>query len=177
MVAEAARLVDEVGFDNLTLAAVADRFGVALPSLYKHVRGLGGLRRELSVVAITELGHALADAAVGKAGTDALHAIAAAYRDYAHRHPGRYAATVKASDPHDDRHRVASDAVLKVVVAVLAGYQLAGDDAIHATRFLRAALHGFIDLESRGGFGLPQDVERSFALLVDATDEALRSWG
>ncbi|GAB3952288.1 hypothetical protein GCM10027614_55720 [Micromonospora vulcania] len=39
VVREAARLADEVGYQQLTLAALAGRLGVALPSLYKHVRG------------------------------------------------------------------------------------------------------------------------------------------
>lgn len=34
-------------------------------------------------------------------------------------------------------------------------------------RALRAAVHGFVDLELRGGFGLPDDIEVSFATTVD----------
>ncbi|MEX1295569.1 MAG: TetR-like C-terminal domain-containing protein, partial [Candidatus Limnocylindrales bacterium] len=38
---------------------------------------------------------------------------------------------------------------------------------------LRAALHGFASLESAGGFGLPQDVERSFEWMVQAFEGGL----
>jgi AcrR family transcriptional regulator len=38
VVAEAAVVADEVGLESLTLAAVAKRVGVAIPSLYKHRR-------------------------------------------------------------------------------------------------------------------------------------------
>ena len=38
---------------------------------------------------------------------------------------------------------------------------------MHVIRGLRSALHGFVDLEITGGFGLPEDVEASFALLVE----------
>src|SRR5919201_55869 len=48
VVEEAGAVADATGLDRLTLAAVADRFGVAIPSLYKHVRGLDGLRRALA---------------------------------------------------------------------------------------------------------------------------------
>ncbi|KGM16595.1 hypothetical protein N867_18195, partial [Actinotalea fermentans ATCC 43279 = JCM 9966 = DSM 3133] len=48
------------GFDGLTLAAVAARAGVAVPSLYKHVDGLVDLRRELAWRAATEFAEALA---------------------------------------------------------------------------------------------------------------------
>ena len=86
--AEAARIADEVGYERLTLAEVARRFGVAVPSLYKHVAGLGAMHREVSVLAITELGEALAPAA-GVGGGEGLRAMAEAYRAYARSHPGR----------------------------------------------------------------------------------------
>ena len=40
----AADLADEIGYDALTLTALATRLGVAVPSLYKHVSGLEALR-------------------------------------------------------------------------------------------------------------------------------------
>jgi Tetracyclin repressor-like, C-terminal domain len=45
---------------------------------------------------------------------------------------------------------------------VLASYRLAGPDAVDAIRSLRAALHGFVELERAGGFGLPDSVDRSY---------------
>ena len=56
------------------------------------------------------------------------------------------------------------------------GYELSDDEAIDATRALRAALHGFVTLEAVGGFGLPRDVDRSFARLVQILDTAFRNW-
>ena len=62
------------------------------------------------------------------------------------------------------------------MLAVLAGYGLSGDDAIDATRALRASLHGFVTLETGGGFGLPLDVDRRFGRMVDGFDTVLRGW-
>lgn len=176
VVAEAAAVADELGYDQLTLAEVAARFGVRLPSLYKHVAGLEGLRRGVSALAVRELGEALGRAAVGKSGGDALRALAAAYRAYAHRHPGRYAATLRAPAPGDEALKAASESVLEVVFAVLAGYGLSGADLVHATRVLRASLHGFVSLETAGGFGLPDDVDQSFERLVAGLDAAFQRW-
>ncbi|GAA3391164.1 TetR/AcrR family transcriptional regulator [Cryptosporangium minutisporangium] len=176
VVAEAARLADEVGLDRLTLALVAQRLGVALPSLYKHVKGLDALHQQVSALATEELAGALAAAAVGRSGTDAVLALADAYRAYAREHPGRYPATQRVPDPNDPAHVRAGDRAVGTIVAVLAGYGLTGEDAIHATRALRSALHGFVSLETGGGFGMPQDVDRSFAQLVTALDAAFRSW-
>ena len=177
VVGEAARVADDVGLDRLTLAAVAQRLGVAVPSLYKHVPGLDELHRRLAVTALRELGGALSNAAVGRARGDALRAMADAYRDYAQRHPGRYAATLRAPALGDDEHVAAAENGLGVVYGVLAGYGLTGPDAVDATRCLRSALHGFVALQSAGGFEMPQDVDRSFARLVGILDAAFTGWG
>jgi AcrR family transcriptional regulator len=176
VVEEAARTADEVGLDRLTLAMIAQRLGVALPSLYKHVRGLDALRQKLSALATAELATELSAAAAGRAQLDALAAIADAYRGYARRHPGRYATTQRAPDPEEPEHMVAGERAVGTILAVLQGYGLEGADAIDATRALRSALHGFINLEAAGGFGLPQDVDRSFDQLVAALNVAFRSW-
>jgi AcrR family transcriptional regulator len=182
VVDEAIAVADAVGFDRLSLAAVAERTGVRLPSLYKHIESLDGLRRDVAVRALEELADAVAPAVDGGTGADGLRAMAAAYRDYARTHPGRYAATVRAPLPGDERHAAAAEAILRVVYAVLAGYRLDADDAtdtddaVDAARTLRAALHGFVVLEASGGFGLPRDVDRSFDRLVAALDTALTDW-
>jgi AcrR family transcriptional regulator len=176
VVTAAAELADEAGWDRLTLAALAGRLGVRLPSLYKHIPSLDGLRRDVAVLAVTELGEALGTAAVGRAGPDALRAVAAAYRGYGQRHPGRYAATVRAPAPDDVEHNAAAESVLRVVLAVLAGYRVTGDDAIDAARALRSALHGFLTLEAAGGFGMPADIDRSYRRLIDGLDVALHGW-
>ena len=63
-----------------------------------------------------------------------------------------------------------------VVLDILAGYDLRGDDAIDAARALRSMLHGFITLEAAGGFGLPVDIDRSFGRLVDGLVTALSTF-
>lgn len=176
VVTKGADVADELGYAQLTLAEVATRFGVRLPSLYKHVEGLEGLRRGVTLLALRELASELGRAAVGKSSTDALHALSDTYRAYALRHPGRYAATLRAPDPGDAEHQAAAEAILDVVFAVLAGYGLTDTDLVDATRALRSTLHGFASLEAAGGFGMPQDVDRSFQLLVDGLDAALSSW-
>jgi AcrR family transcriptional regulator len=176
VVTAAAELADEAGFDRLSLAALAARLGVRLPSLYKHIDSLDGLRRDVAVLAVTELGAVMSAAAIGRAGSDALRAVANAYRHYGQVHPGRYAATVRAPAADDAEHTAAAESVLRVVLAVLAGYGLTGNDAIDATRALRATLHGFVALEAGGGFGMPVDVDRSYTRLVDGFDATLHRW-
>ncbi|GIF73982.1 TetR/AcrR family transcriptional regulator [Asanoa siamensis] len=176
VVDEAARLADEVGLDRLTLAQVASRLGVSLPSLYKHVPGLDGLRRLLALRGIRELTAATTTAAVGRSGPAALRAVAVAYRDYARAHPGPYAASLRAPDPGDAEYQAAAEGAVAVFLAVLDGYGLSGDRAIDATRVARSALHGFVAIDAAAGFGLPLSLDSSFEQLVAALDRALTSW-
>jgi len=40
-------------------------------------------------------------------------------------------------------------------------------------RALRAPVHGFVDLELPGGFGLPEDIDDSFTKTIDPVIEAI----
>lgn len=176
VVAEAAAVADEVGWERLSLAAVAARLGVRLPSLYKHIASLDALRTDVSALGLLELGQAMTTAAVGRSGSDALAAIADAYRGYAREHPGRYAATLAAPLGDHQGHLEAAAAVLRVVEAALAGYGLAGDDVVDAVRALRSLMHGFVSLEAAGGFRMPVDVDCSYHRLIRGFDATLHSW-
>ncbi len=170
---EALALADAVGFERVTLSLLARRFGVAVPSLYKHVEGLTALRREVALRAVGALGEALATA-LASPPRERLRTLGRAFRAFAHEHPGWYAATVRAPSPEDPAWSAASEAVLGTVLEVLAAYRLSGDEAIDAARTVRAALHGFVSLEALGGFGLPRDVDRSFERLLELLDAGLR---
>jgi len=176
VIEEAERLIDEVGLPRLRQADLAARLGVRQPSLYKHIQSSDGLVRSISIRAKNELAYVLARAAVGRERADALNSISNAYRAWALEHPGRYATLQNAVTAGDIEGEAASLSVLEVVTDVLAGYELADDDAIDAARMLRSALHGFITLESSGGFGLPVNIDRSFQRLVNGLATAFASW-
>jgi hypothetical protein len=176
VVEEAERMADEAGLSQLTLVALAGRLGVRQPSLYKHVDGMAGLQRSISIRAKVELAGVLARAAVGRWRGEAIESMAHAYRTWALAHPGRYEAAQWAPDPGDAEDESASRAAVQVCADVLAGYDLHGDDAVDAIRALRAALHGFVTLEAGHGFGLPVDVDRSFERLVRGLALAFAGW-
>jgi AcrR family transcriptional regulator len=177
VVEAAQRLADEVGLDQLTLTAVAADLGVRQPSLYKHIEGVDDLHRSLAVRAKTELTAVLATATAGRSGPEAVRALAEAYRGWGQAHPGRYAATLRSPDPGDEDDERASAGAVAIVQQVLASMGIPDADGVHATRALRAGLHGFLTLEAAGGFGLPDDVADSFRYLVDLLVLGLRTKG
>ena len=119
-----------------------------------------------------ELAAVLQVAAAGRSGADALRAVAAAYRAYAHAHPGTYAAMQVASDARGQpgRRRGGGGGHRGRPRRLRAGI---GDAAIHAVRAVRSALHGFVALEREGGFGIPLSLDDSYATLVEMIDAGL----
>ncbi|MEU7748012.1 TetR-like C-terminal domain-containing protein [Nonomuraea sp. NPDC049158] len=172
----AADLADEIGFQNVTVSALARRFDVKPAALYSHVKDVQDLRARVALLALAELADRAAAALAGRAGKDALVAFANAYRGYAKEHPGRYAAMqieldsdrvdTSAGRPHADMTR-----------AILRGYALPEPDQTDAVRMLHSTFHGYVSLETAGGFRRhPRDVDASWFRALDALDAVLRNW-
>lgn len=174
VVAAAAELADRDGLNAVSLSALADRFGVRVPSLYKHVAGLDDLQRRLAAEGTAGLRDALTKAARGKHGRDALHAVGTAYRRFAAAHPGQYQALQRAPQPGDD-HAAAAEQIVELMVGIVADYGHTGASAVHAVRTVHSALHGFVELERIGGFGLPASRATSFNILLNTLDRGLRT--
>jgi AcrR family transcriptional regulator len=172
----AAALVDRDGTSALSVTRVADELGVRPPSLYNHIDGLDGLERLVSLDGVDRLADACRAAVMGRAGDDALHGLARAYRAFAHAHPGVYPLTQRAR-PGDAEYEVRAARVLEPVLALLTGYRLPDAERIHAARALRSALHGFVALEQADGFGLDVDVDASFDWMLGMVERGLRTAG
>jgi AcrR family transcriptional regulator len=169
VVAAAAALADVDGLGALGLARLAADPGVRPPTLHHHVGSLPELRRELALRGPRELLPLLGRAAAGRAGDAAVEAVAQAYRAYARAHPGVHAAARRAPAAGDAEWNALGAELVGVVVAALAGYGLAGEDALHAVRAFRSVVDGFVGLETGGGFGLALDADESFRRLLSAS--------
>lgn len=172
----ALKIVDESGAEALSLAKVAGHAGVAAPSLYKHVKSLADLRRLIDLKVVQEMAGVLRTAATGREGADATNALADAYRAYLRRHPHRANALTTAPDEADTELSRATHAVAEVVFAVLRPFGYDHIQAVHATRCIRAAVHGFAGLEASGGFGRPEDVDESFEVLKTMLVQGLTNY-
>ena len=176
IVAAAADLADQVGFENVTVSALARHFGVKDASLYSHVRNLQELRTRVALLAGGEMIDRIAAAVAGRAGKEALAAFAGAYREYAHRHPGRYAATQIRIDQSLVADSPALRRTAEITYGMLRAYGLDEPDLTDAVRLLRSTFHGYCALEATGGFGAPRDVKASWDKAVDALHVALENW-
>lgn len=173
VIEEAARLIDEQDLEHLSLGCLAERLGVRVPSLYNHVAGLSGLKRDLTLYCLRELLARLTRSVIGKARGEAILAFALTYREYAREVPSHYALTLQAPDFNDDELQNVARQIVEIVLAVLEPYKLGEQEAIHAIRGLRSIVQGFISLEVAGGFGMPIDVDASFHWLISLFISAL----
>jgi AcrR family transcriptional regulator len=167
VVQAAANMADKEGWENISLATLAAQLGVRTPTLYHYVKeGLSGLKRELALYGLREAAKRLGRAVMGKAGDEAVIALAEAYRTFAHERPGLYEATTHAASPDDEELQAASWEVLDIALRALSAYQLSQEDALHAIRMLRSFVHGCVTLEAAGGFGMPLEVDETFRRLI-----------
>jgi AcrR family transcriptional regulator len=117
------------------------------------------------------------DAAVAIADADGLEAVTLA----------RVAAALGVKPPSLYNHVDGRDALVRAIAVralgeltdalrraatgragadALTAVRLEGDDAVHAIRALRSAVHGFAALEAAGGFALDVDRDASFGYLI-----------
>jgi AcrR family transcriptional regulator len=163
----ATEIADKDGLDAVTLATLAKKLGIRPPSLYNHIDGLHGLRKQLAVYGLEQLYNTLAQAAIGRSGDDAVHALGNAYVTFARTHPGLYEATLQAPDPQDTDLQRASQEIVSLTLRVLQAFDLDEETALHAVRAFRSMFHGFASLEQKGGFGLPLDHDVTLRFLID----------
>ncbi len=77
VVQTAAELANEAcGIEAVTLNRLAEALDIKVPSLYNHVNGLAGLRRDLTLLAVQDLLRQLRQAVRGVAGREALLNVA-----------------------------------------------------------------------------------------------------
>jgi AcrR family transcriptional regulator len=174
VIAAAVDIVDRQGAAALTMTRLADDLGIRLPSLYAHVRGQLDLRRELWLWSVADLGEHLGDSVMGRSGEDALAAFAAALRDYARRYPGRYQLTLDPPVPFDEEAALVRHRANAPFKAVIRSFGLDDDSAVHAGRALRAAIHGFVALESQDAIG-DGGTDESFRQLIGMLARGLQA--
>jgi AcrR family transcriptional regulator len=155
-----------------TLAALADRLGVRTQSLYAHVDGADGLRRELALYSLARLTERLRTAAIGVAGRDAIAAIVGAYVSFAADHPGLYAASMRAPGDDPDLRAAIGDA-MEPLNLVFASYGLDPSEASHWYRMVFSCVYGFAALRRDGLMTMPGDPEETVARIVRVFSDQL----
>lgn len=145
----AERLLERNGPAALTMRSLADELGIQAPSLYKHVAGKPEIEAALQQRALQRLAAAL------EAAPD-LPSLAAAYREWALRHPRLYEIAT--------RLPLARDRLAPGVEAAAAAPLLRVTEGdLTAARALWGLAHGLVDLELAGRFPPGVDLDAVWA--------------
>ncbi|TQL67899.1 TetR family transcriptional regulator [Nocardioides albertanoniae] len=160
VIAAAADLADDLGFDAVTISVLARHLGVRSPTLYSHVSGATDLRTAVTAHVLHELADATSAATAAGEGRDLLVAFADAIRDFARRSPGRYDATTRQRIPVAPE--VAPGSVAEAITAgrrnadialrVVRSYGVPEAGETYAVRLMSSLVHGYITLEIAGSF-------------------------
>lgn len=162
VIAAAAALTDELGFDAVTISVLARHLGVRSPTLYSHISGATDLRTAVTAYVLDELADTTSQAMAGE-GRDLLVTYANAIRDFARRSPGRYDATTRqrvppASDPSAELAGSVDAAITAgrrnadLALTVVRGYGIPETNETYAVRLMSSLVHGYITLEIAGTF-------------------------
>ena len=169
-------IADRDGLKAATLTAVATEIGIKTPSLYNHVNGLAGLKRLLAIHGAEMLLDVFKKAVGDREGAEALRAIARADRDFATVHPGLFESFLPAPRPgEDDELYDAMAQPVYLIAGILLNMGIPQEEAIHLIRAMWALLHGFLDLEAKGGFGMPVGIDASFDAAVELIISGIES--
>ncbi|SDL17176.1 transcriptional regulator, TetR family [Nocardioides sp. YR527] len=162
VIAAAADLADELGFDAVTVSVLARRLGVRSPTLYSHISSGTDLRTAVTAYVLDELADATTQATAAGEGRDLLVAYANAIRDFARRSPGRYDATTRQRVPPVPAGESRPDSVDEAItagrrnadlaLAVVRSYGVTEADETYAVRLMSSLIHGYITLELAGSF-------------------------
>lgn len=170
VVSAALRCVQADGPDALGVSAVARELGIKPPSVYNHVGKGDALAWAVVVEGNRRLLALLATAVDGQADPrEQLRILAGTTRRWALDNAGLYGLMARVPPKNDDpEFRPLLDRMLHLFGEPLGQLGVAPADRVHAIRSLRAAMHGFVLLESSGQFQLSDRPDASYRWLVES---------
>lgn len=171
----AIEIVDDKGFESLSLKQIAEKLHIQTPSLYNHIESLQEIQDMIAVEGLKGLYDKMLHSTIGVSGDTAILSMSKAYLDFARKHPGLYEISQRAKNWHNEEQIDMAEKIIQLVIKVIAVYDLKEEEVIHTIRTLRSILHGFALLESNSGFGKPISIDESFDFAIGLFLAALHS--
>ncbi|MDV7241070.1 MULTISPECIES: TetR/AcrR family transcriptional regulator [Rhodococcus] len=151
-------IIDELGWDPLSMTSLSARLEVVTASLYNHVRNLDDVRGAVQVRTMAELGAHLRETAMGRTGVDGLRALVDAHRAWATEHPHRYRTLTTSPVDRDAFISAALDANM-ALRTMLKSCGVPPEDTLDAAVSIFAAMHGFVMLVNTDFLGDELDLD------------------
>lgn len=156
IVDEARAMLEELGWEAVSMRPLADRLGIRAPSLYKHFSKRDQIRWALVVQGLIEMGDAL-HAVLARSGS--VSDLLAAYRDTGRRNPNLYRLATSGTL---DRARL-PDGLEEWSGAPF--FVVTGDEFV--AQALWSFAHGALILELDGRYPPGSDLDRTWAVAAN----------
>lgn len=167
VVQEAVRLMEEKGTAAFSMRSLAEALNVKTASLYNHVDSMESLLVDVCISALQKQQEMEERAIEGKTGTEAIRALASAYRRFAKENRELYLLILNTAASCGPALGENARCIVDPFLKALAHTSLTDTEKIHWQRVLRGIVHGFVSQEDAGFFAhLPADVEESFQTAI-----------
>lgn len=168
-------LIEQSGASNFSMRALADSLQIRTASLYNHVESMESLMVGVCARALQMQRNCEMDAIEGKSHSEAIIALANAYRTFAKEHKELYRLIMNTAVSSGDQLSEISQCIVEPFMTVLKNTTLSGNEKYHWQRVLRGIVHGFVSQEDAGFFShLPADVDESFQTAIQCYMDGLK---
>lgn len=166
----ASEIADEMGLNQISLKIIAERLHIKTPSLYNHISSLDELLHEIAHKGMKSMNTEMGQAAIGKAGDDAIKALGSAYLKYTVHHPGIYETIQWAFWHSTDETNEIFEAYQSLLTTLILSGNFPAAHLSEILTLLTGFLHGYITMNLR--FAL-KDYARTESSLCEALDTIL----
>ena len=171
----AASIVNEVGFENLSLKIIAEKLNIKSPSLYNHISSLDEIKSKLMVYGWKQMEERMIDSAAGVSGYEALRNMCNVFFDYATSNKGVFTSMLWYNKFENDEKEKATERLFNVIFKVMKYLDISDANINHIIRTLRAFLEGFSLLVNNNAFGNPISIKESFDLSLEVIMNGIKS--
>ncbi len=173
-------VLDREGAKGVTVRAVAREAGVAPMGVYSRFDNKDGLLGALAMRALDELATAI-DVSTEVEPVQRFRYACRGYREFALRHPARYALIFAIGSPLEDTASAVAArgrAVFATLVGLVGGlmHDTSGPDAFEGAQAVWSALHGAVTIE-QANIGQTTDATASYEHMLDLLISALSTPG
>lgn len=167
VVKAAVALIEQSGMAEFSMRALADSLEIKTASLYNHVESMESLFVAVCAHALQMQRDMEMDAIKGKSHSEAIFALADAYRTFAKEHKELYRLIMNTAVSSGDQLSEISQCIVEPFMTVLGHTALSDNEKYHWQRVLRGIIHGFVSQEDAGFFShLPANVDESFRIAI-----------
>tara|TARA_S200000501_G_scaffold378525_1_gene441636 strand:- start:13613 stop:14200 length:588 start_codon:yes stop_codon:yes gene_type:complete len=150
----------------VSMTAVAARLGIRVQSLYAHIDGSTGLKRELALRSLEKLAQDLNQAAIGIAGIGAVRAVLKAQFNFALTHPAAFQASIYPPG-NDDLIIKAIEEVNYPMHKILKEAGIEDATITHWSRLVLSTIYGYSTLNQNRQLTLPVSTKESIDYIIN----------